>query len=67
MREYIYAMDDQARIEQGILTLPASLREAVDELEATPLILNSLGQHIADRFIMEKRLEYQDYLQSVSQ
>lgn len=59
VRENIYAMDDQARIEQGILTLPASLREAVDELEATPLILNSLGQHIADRFIMEKRLEYQ--------
>jgi len=41
--------------------LPASLDEAVNELEADPVIKEALGAHIFDRFVAAKRQEWEDY------
>ena len=41
--------------------LPASLDEAVNELEADPVIKEALGAHIFDRFVSAKRQEWEDY------
>ena len=46
--------------------LPASLYEAVVELEADPVIKDALGAHIYDRFVAAKRAEWDDYRLEVS-
>lgn len=45
----------------GIATLPASLDEALDRLEADPVIRDALGPHIAHNFLDSKRAEARDY------
>ena len=46
--------------------LPASLDEAITELEADSVIRGALGAHICDRFITAKRQEWEDYRLEVS-
>ena len=46
--------------------LPASLDEAITELEADAVIRAALGAHICDRFLTAKRLEWEDYRLEVS-
>ncbi len=41
--------------------LPGSLAEAIEALEADPVIREALGHHLCDRFISAKRLEWEDY------
>ncbi|MGX7109578.1 type I glutamate--ammonia ligase [Facklamia miroungae] len=67
VRENIYEMEQEKRMLKGIYQLPASLKEAVSELKSSPVILESLGDHIAKNFIREKTLEYECYMKNVSQ
>src|SRR5512136_126240 len=57
--EDLYAIDTARRSQLGVL--PASLEDALDELEKDEVIRNALGAHICDRFINAKRLEWEDY------
>ena len=42
-------------------TLPASLGEALDELERDQVIQDALGPHIFERYLEAKRREYDEY------
>jgi glutamine synthetase len=42
-------------------SLPASLKEALDELEKDEVIGKALGPHVLERFLHAKRLEWADY------
>jgi glutamine synthetase len=66
VRENIYEFDEQKREEYGITTLPANLGEAVDALEADDLVLDALGEHVAEKFLKAKQAEYDDYRIDVS-
>ncbi|MCG0278173.1 MAG: type I glutamate--ammonia ligase [Thermanaeromonas sp.] len=57
----IYRMTEQERKKLGIETLPTSLKEALDELEKDPVIIEALGPHIYERFMEAKRIEWEDY------
>jgi glutamine synthetase len=57
---------ESERARQGLQTLPGSLREALDKLEADPVIRDALGPHVAERFIAAKRQEWDDYRMSVT-
>lgn len=57
----LYEITIEERLEVGIETLPQSLREALSELKKDDLIKEALGQHIYDRFIEAKKLEWQEY------
>ena len=67
VRENIYEFDEEKREEYGIETLPSNLGEAVDALEEDEVILDALGEHVAEKFVEAKRQEFQDYLVDVSQ
>ncbi|MGB9964653.1 type I glutamate--ammonia ligase [Halobacterium hubeiense] len=66
VRENIYEFDEQKREEYGIDTLPSNLGEALDELEDDEVVLNALGDHVAEKFLEAKNAEYDDYRVDVS-
>jgi glutamine synthetase len=59
--EDLYHLDDQGRQARGLGTLPGSLGEALEELRRDPLMHEALGEHIFERFIEAKAIEWQDY------
>ncbi len=64
--EDLYHLDDQGRVARGLETLPGSLGEALVELEQDELMREILGDHIFDRFIEAKRIEWLEYSIQVS-
>lgn len=51
---------------RGIATLPQSLKEACDALEADPLFRDTMGKEIVSEFIELKRMEWVEYSRHVS-
>ncbi len=62
--ENLYEIDS-AR--SGLQMMPASLGEALDELEKDEVIQAALGNHIFERYMGAKRQEWEEYRVSVSQ
>jgi glutamine synthetase len=54
----IYAMDTEERKQEGIIDLPASLQEALENLKTDKLIQDALGEHIYEHFIAAKEIEW---------
>ena len=65
--ENIFDMNAAARKAHGIDSLPDSLEEAIHALEADPLVLDTLGEHVAANYIEGKRKEWEEYRTQVSQ
>ena len=63
----IYAMTAEERQELGIETLPMDLGEAIEALKQNELIKNTLGEHIYQRFIEAKTIEWNNYRMQVHQ
>ncbi|HWQ75454.1 MAG TPA: type I glutamate--ammonia ligase, partial [Syntrophomonas sp.] len=57
----IFEMDLAARKEQGILSLPENLYEALDELGRDEIIQAALGKHVYSRFVAAKMKEWENY------
>lgn len=57
----IYEMTEAERREEGIDTLPANLFEAIRELERDPVIRRALGEHVYERFVTAKKIEWDRY------
>ena len=66
VRENIYEFDEAKRNEYGIDTLPGNLNEAIDALVEDEVILDALGDHIAEKFVEAKRREWDRYKPYVS-
>ena len=64
--ENLWDLDDRDRRVLGIEPLPASLAEAVDELERSELVAEALGEHVFAHLIANKRAEWRDYAAQVS-
>ncbi len=62
----IYKLTEDDRKNCNIGQLPASLAEALDAMEADPLVRTVLGDHVMDRYVSAKRKEWDDYRVSVS-
>jgi len=58
--------EPQPRGAGKLAVLPDSLSSALDALEADPLICDTLGVHIVERFVQAKRAEWEDYRLDVS-
>ncbi|MCL1873998.1 MAG: glutamine synthetase family protein [Clostridiales bacterium] len=63
----IFHMREAEMAAKDIETLPANLNEALRELKKNRLICDFLGEHILDRFIAAKNLEWEEYRTSISQ
>ncbi len=64
--EDLYHLDDRGRRARGLTTLPGSLAEALEELKKDDLMREALGDHLFDRFIEAKTIEWQEYRLQVS-
>jgi glutamine synthetase len=62
--EDLYHMDS---VRAGLETLPGDLGDAIDALKADEVIQDALGQHVYERFIEAKTLEWNDYQRHVTQ
>jgi glutamine synthetase len=54
----IYVMNKEERIEAGIIDLPATLANALDNLKANETIVSALGEHIFEHFVEAKEIEW---------
>jgi glutamine synthetase len=54
----IYVMNEAERKEVGIDSLPATLKEAIEELKADEVICAALGEHALEHFIEAKEIEW---------
>jgi len=66
VEEDIYEMDEQARCEAGITSLPGSLYEALQLVEKSALVRETLGDHIFDKFVANKKVEWDRFRTHVS-
>jgi len=67
VEEDIYEMDETARERAGIESLPGNLFEAIQEVEKSELVRETLGDHIFNKFIENKKIEWDSYRTHVSQ
>ncbi|HYY04917.1 MAG TPA: glutamine synthetase family protein [Gaiellaceae bacterium] len=61
METNLYHLTPEQRRERGIVSLPETLGEAIDELSRSDLARKALGPHIFDRYVELKRKEWDDY------
>jgi len=66
VEEDIYEMDEQARCEAGITSLPGSLYEALQLVEKSDLVRETLGDHIFNKFVANKKVEWDRFRTHVS-
>jgi glutamine synthetase len=60
-------MTKKEREQEGIASLPASLEEAINEMETSTLVRELLGEHIFSKYIEAKRKEWDDYRTKITQ
>mgnify|MGYP002628716543 CR=1 FL=1 len=63
----IFDISEEERRNQSIETLPASLREALNELETNEMLKETLGNDLWTRFKFAKMKEWEEYSMQVSQ
>ena len=67
VEEDIFEMSAEKRAGNGIDSLPGSLAEAIAETEKSDLVREVLGDHIFEKFIANKKIEWDNYRMHVSQ
>jgi glutamine synthetase len=67
METNLYHLSADERRERGIVSLPETLGEAVDELAASDLMRRALGEHIFDAYVTLKRQEWDSYRVQLTQ
>lgn len=63
----IYKMSADQMAEEGIVVMPADLKEAIDEFAANPLSKETLGDHIYSKFIEAKMKEWDSFRTAVTE
>jgi glutamine synthetase len=59
--ENIFAMSVSQREAKGILSLPGSLKEALDTLRGDKLMMDALGVSVAEHYLQGKEKEWDEY------
>jgi glutamine synthetase len=67
METNLYRLTTEERRERGIIALPESLGEAIDELSGSELMRRALGEHIFPRYVELKQREWDEYRVQVSE
>ncbi len=63
----VYQMTPEERDELGIQSLPGDLWESIEEAESSPLLRRALGDHVFEKFIENKKIEYQTHRARVTE
>jgi glutamine synthetase len=67
IEEDIYNLTEKEKKEKGIITLPGNLYEALLEVENSAVVREALGEHIFNKFVENKKIEWDRYRTHVSQ
>ncbi|MGD2029164.1 MAG: glutamine synthetase family protein [Desulfobacterales bacterium] len=67
IEEDIYRMSAKEKKQRGIFTLPDNLYEALLEVEKSEVVREALGEHIFNKFVENKKIEWDMYRTHVSQ
>jgi glutamine synthetase len=59
--ENVFEMTEDERIARGIDLLPGDLHEAIEAAEGSELLRNSLGDHVYESLVKNKRIEWDAY------
>jgi glutamine synthetase len=62
----LYDLSPEELAAKGVGSLPVSLNDAVDEMEQSKLLLETLGDHVFEWFLRNKRAEWADYRSEVT-
>lgn len=63
----IFKMTSEQMADEGIVVLPANLKEALDEFAANPISKETLGEHIFSKYIEAKEKEWDSYRTAVTE
>ena len=66
VEEDIYHLDESGRIQLNIGELPQNLYEAIQASEEDPLIRETLGDYLFERYIAAKKQEWREYSLNIS-
>ncbi|NEA33520.1 glutamine synthetase family protein [Streptomyces sp. SID13031] len=66
VEEDVWSLTSRERKALGIKPLPSSLAEAISVMEDSELVAETLGEHVFDFFLRNKRVEWQDYRKQVT-
>lgn len=62
----VWALTPSERRAMGMRPLPSSLDEAIREMERSELVAETLGEHVYEFFLLNKRAEWEDYRRQVT-
>jgi glutamine synthetase len=65
--EDVWALTEAERLGLGMKPLPSSLGQALEVMERSELVAETLGEHVFDFFLRNKQAEWDDYRSQVSQ
>ena len=66
VEEDIFEMNAEGRAKAGIESLPGSLGAAIECTESSELVREALGDHIFEKFIANKKIEWDQYRTQVT-
>ncbi|MCL6630933.1 MAG: glutamine synthetase, partial [Armatimonadetes bacterium] len=67
MEKNLYELTESERRALGIQSLPASLGEALAETEKSELVRKALGDHVFERFVELKSMEWHEFCTRVTE
>jgi glutamine synthetase len=67
VEESLYGFDDSELERRNVGVLPDNLNDALNALRGDDVVLDALGDHLAERFLEAKTLEWRDYRGQVTQ
>lgn len=63
----VWQLSERERRAMGIQTLPRNLDDAIDLMESSELVAETLGEHVFEHFLANKREEFAAYRRQVTQ
>ncbi|MCE1174614.1 MAG: glutamine synthetase, partial [Propionibacteriales bacterium] len=63
----VWSLTDRQRQSLGIRPLPRSLGNAIDLMENSQLVADTLGEHVFDFYLRNKKAEYEAYRSVVTE
>ncbi len=63
----VWNLTEPERRSMGIAPLPQNLHDAIEAMERSELVAETLGEHVFDFFLRNKRAEWDEYRQQVTE
>ena len=63
----VWSLSEPERRAMGIAPLPQNLHDAIGLMERSELVAETLGEHVFDFFLRNKRTEWEEYRQQVTE